>query len=197
MLQVEQAFLTLAKRTLPEREKRRQPYLQGGATIPLHPERGNIKPSSKDGVSNPIFMMSQTRSDQVRFTTADLELLPDHGDRYEIIDGELFVTRAPHWGHQKAIGNLYQELNTWSRETNLGEAGINPGLIFTDADNVIPDLVWASNERLAILLDEAGHLTAAPELIVQVLSPGADNERRDRDLKLRLFRCEVSKNTGL
>ena len=131
--------------------------------------------------------MNQTISDKVRWTTADLELLPDNGDRYEIIDGELFMTLAPHWGHQKAIGNLYQELNTWSRSTGFGEAGINPGLIFTEADNVIPDLVWASNERLAILLDAAGHLTAAPELIVEVLSPGADNERRDRDLKLRLY----------
>ena len=131
--------------------------------------------------------MSQTISDKVRWTTADLELLPDNGDRYEIIDGELFVTRAPHWGHQRAIGNLYQELNTWSRQTNLGQAGINPGLIFTEADNVIPDVVWASNERLALLLDEAGHLTGAPELVVEVLSAGIDNERRDRDLKLRLY----------
>jgi hypothetical protein len=56
--------------------------------------------------------MNQTISDKVRWTTADLELLPDNGDRYEIIDGELFMTLAPHWGHQKAIGNLYQELNT-------------------------------------------------------------------------------------
>jgi len=35
--------------------------------------------------------------------------------------------------------------------------------------------------------DKAGHLTAAPELIVEVLSPGAENQRRDRDLKLRLY----------
>lgn len=55
------------------------------------------------------------------------------------------------------------------------------------ADNVIPDVVWASHERLATLLDEAGHLTAAPELIVEVLFPGADNQRRDCDLKLRLY----------
>lgn len=38
--------------------------------------------------------MSQTS--QVRWTTADLELLPDNGNRYEIVDGELFVTGAPH-----------------------------------------------------------------------------------------------------
>ncbi|MEG4119982.1 hypothetical protein QUA43_21255 [Microcoleus sp. N9_B4] len=44
--------------------------------------------------------MSQTISDKVRWTTADLELLPDNGDRYEIIDGELFMTWAAHWNHQ-------------------------------------------------------------------------------------------------
>jgi Uma2 family endonuclease len=48
-------------------------------------------------------------------------------------------------------------------------------------------VVWASNERLAVLLDNAGHLTAAPELIVEVLSSGAENERRDREAKLKLY----------
>ncbi|MEG4214690.1 Uma2 family endonuclease [Microcoleus sp. Pol14C6] len=131
--------------------------------------------------------MNQTISDKVRWTTADLELLPDNGDRYEIIEGELFVTRSTHWGHQQTCGRFFSVLDTWSMSAGLGRAAINPGLIFTDADNVIPDVVWASNERLDILLDEAGHLTAAPELIVEVLSPGTDNERRDRDLKLRLY----------
>jgi len=37
------------------------------------------------------------------------------------------------------------------------------------------------------LLDEAGHLTAAPELVVEVLSPGKKNERRDREAKLKLY----------
>jgi Uma2 family endonuclease len=57
----------------------------------------------------------------------------------------------------------------------LSQAAINPGIIFTDTDNVIPDVVWGSTERLAVLLDNAGHLTAAPELIVKVLSSGSDN----------------------
>ena len=35
--------------------------------------------------------MSQSIQDRVRWTTADIELLPHNGDRYEIIDGELFV----------------------------------------------------------------------------------------------------------
>jgi Uma2 family endonuclease len=73
--------------------------------------------------------MSQT-TDEIRWTTADLELLPDNGNRYEIIDGELFVTRAPHWEHQRTCGNIFQELNTWSRETGLGRSAIAPGLFF-------------------------------------------------------------------
>lgn len=52
---------------------------------------------------------------------------------------------------------------------------------------MIPDVVWISKERLATSLDESGHLTVAPELIVEVLSPGTDNERRDRETKLKLY----------
>jgi Uma2 family endonuclease len=42
-------------------------------------------------------------------------------------------------------------------------------------------------KRLAVLLDNAGHLTAAPELVVEVLSSDAENERRDREAKLKLY----------
>ncbi|MEM7553093.1 MAG: Uma2 family endonuclease [Cyanobacteria bacterium P01_A01_bin.84] len=131
--------------------------------------------------------MSQSTDERVHWTIADIELLPDNGNRYEIIDGELFVTRAPHWKHQKTCTQTASVLNQWSELTGLGEAVINPGMIFTDADNVIPDVVWVSKERLSILLDEAGHLTAAPELIIEVLSEGVENQRRDREAKLKLY----------
>lgn len=132
--------------------------------------------------------MSQTITERVRWTTADIDLLANNdGTRYEIIDGELFVTRSPHWMHQETCGNIYSELQNWSRAKGLGRATINPGIIFTDSDNVIPDVAWASNERLAILLDDAGHLTGAPELVVEVLSPGAEQERRDKEAKLKLY----------
>jgi Uma2 family endonuclease len=130
--------------------------------------------------------MSQT-TDCVRWTTADLDLFPDNGNRYEIIDGELFVTRAPHWKHQKAASRTGTALDTWSEQTGLGETVQAPGIIFSDSDNVIPDLVWISRDRLAAGLDEAGHLTIAPDLVVEVLSAGAENERRDREAKLKLY----------
>ena len=131
--------------------------------------------------------MSQPLTERLRWTTSDLELLPDNGNRYEIIDGELFVTKAPHWKHQLTCGRIFSALDAWSQSTKSGQAAINPGIIFTDTDNVIPDVVWASNERLAVLLNNAGHLTAAPELVVEVLSPGTENQRRDREAKLKLY----------
>ena len=123
----------------------------------------------------------------MQWTTADLDLLPEDDRRYEIINGELIVTRAPHWQHQNLCGRFYAALDQWCYETGLGEAAIAPGLVFEDGNNVIPDIAWASNERLADSLDEAGHLIAAPELIIEILSPGEQNEKRDRDLKLRLY----------
>ena len=127
------------------------------------------------------------RLDRIHWTSADLDLLPESSNRYEIIDGELFVTRASHWGHQKTTGNVSSELRNWSVTTGLGEAVQGPGLIFSDADNVIPDLVWISQERLTNGLDQSGHLIIAPELVVEVLSAGAENERRDREAKLKLY----------
>ncbi len=132
--------------------------------------------------------MSQVAINSIRWTSADLELLEaDEWKRYEIVDGELFVTRAPHIGHQDAIGQIYTELLLWSRATGLGKPFITPGVIFTDADNVIPDVIWISQQRLAMILDDEGHLTGTPELIVEVLSPGSTNERRDREAKLKLY----------
>ena len=122
------------------------------------------------------------------WTTADLEALEyDEWHRYEIINGELFVTRAPHWNHQKTCTNVTIALGNWSNTSGLGEVVATPGIIFSDADNVIPDVVWASQETLENYLDEKGHLISAPELIIEVLSEGKSNERRDNKIKLDLY----------
>ncbi|MEM8642536.1 MAG: Uma2 family endonuclease [Cyanobacteria bacterium P01_G01_bin.54] len=128
--------------------------------------------------------LSATR---VRWTVQDLEGLPENGNRYEIIDGELFVTRAPHWNHQDVAGKIYIALHLWSQQSGLGQASFTPGIIFTQNDSVIPDVVWVSNDRLAQLLDDAGHLVGAPELVVEVLSLSEKDKKRDRETKLKLY----------
>lgn len=75
----------------------------------------------------------------------------------------------------------------WSEEGRTGVALIAPGLVFSDGDDVGPDVVWVSHERMAGAIDKAGHFTRAPELVVEVLSPGTRNEYRDRQAKLKLY----------
>ena len=123
-----------------------------------------------------------------RYTSADLESLPDvEGVRYEIIGGELHVSTAPGWHHQYASDQARMALQLWNDRTGRGLAVSGPGVIFADDDDVIPDVVWISRGRLATGLDHAGHLRVAPELVVEVLSPGSANVRRDREKKLDLY----------
>ena len=126
-------------------------------------------------------------STTTRWTSADLESLPDDGTRYEIIDGELYMSKQPHFYHQDICGLLLVALSNWNKETKLGRVVMAPGLIFAEDDDVAPDLVWVSNDRLIECLKADGKLHDAPELIVEVLSPGRANERRDREAKLKLY----------
>ena len=124
----------------------------------------------------------------LRWTIRDLEAYPiEEGKRYEIIDGELFVTTQPHWSHQDFCLNLAVELRLWIRPSGQGAVQLAPGVIFDDENAVAPDLVWVSAERLSLILGDDGKLHGAPDLVVEVLSPGTTNTRRDREVKLRLY----------
>src|SRR5262245_41852954 len=121
------------------------------------------------------------------FTSTDLLLLSDEGKRYEVIEGELYVSKQPHWHHQYTCGRLFRFLDEWNERTRLGLVNAAPGVIFADDDDVAPDVVWVSMEKLAAALDPDGRLHAAPEIAVEVLSPGSTNTRRDRDAKRKLY----------
>jgi Uma2 family endonuclease len=123
----------------------------------------------------------------VRWNVSDLELLPDDGKRREIIDGELFVSTQPHFYHQLVSTNVVSVLLRWNDQNDLGFIVEAPGVVFSPEDAVAPDLIWLSRARFGEALDPSGHLRIAPELVVEILSQGAANERRDREAKLKLY----------
>jgi Uma2 family endonuclease len=128
--------------------------------------------------------MSITR----RYTIAELEqMTPQNGERLELIDGELFVSRAPSWEHQYASGRIQVALANWAEETGVGTTLPTPGIVYSMESSVIPDVVWTSWDRLRAARDGSGHFTQSPELVVEVMSPGTDSVRRDRVTKLRLY----------
>lgn len=123
----------------------------------------------------------------LHWTSRDLELLPDDGNRYEIIDGELYVAKQPDWQHQLVCFQLGFVLETWNERSHAGFVNLTPGIIFADDSNVVPDVIWISQERLKAVLHRDGKLHNAPELVIEVLSPGTENERRDREVKVKLY----------
>ena len=119
-------------------------------------------------------------------TIEDLEAMPDDGNRYEIIEGELFVSRSPGLTHQIVSDNIVVLIRNFLELQPLGIAVSTPGLILSQYSGVIPDIVYFSNEsRERVVSGE--RLTSAPDLVIEILSRGSDNIRRDRVAKRQLY----------
>jgi len=117
-------------------------------------------------------------------TAADLELMPDDGNRYELVEGELIVTRAPGVPHQLVVSNLILLIGPYLSRNPIGRIIPAPGVIFDEYNSVIPDIVFLTNEQIG----RAGpHIYEAPELAVEIVSPGKENARRDRVVKLQVY----------
>ena len=75
-------------------------------------------------------------------TIADIDSMPEDGNRYELIEGELFVSRAPSLIHQRTVRNVVFLFTQYLRDNPVGEILPGPGVIFSDFSGVIPDLVY-------------------------------------------------------
>jgi len=119
-------------------------------------------------------------------TIDDLDAMPDDGNRYEVIEGELIVSRAANLIHQSVSRNLIVDIENYLLQNPIGAVWATPGVIFSEFSGVIPDLVFVSNERRGEIASEE-RITGAPDLVVEIVSPGAENERRDRITKRQLY----------
>ncbi len=123
----------------------------------------------------------------LHWTIDDVELLPDDGSWYEVIDGELYVSEHLDIFHQIVGTHIASSLELWNTDVRHGLTVLAPGIIFTDTNAVVPDVIWISNERCATALYPDGKLHSCPELVVEILSPGSENRKRDRQTKLKLY----------
>ena len=120
------------------------------------------------------------------WTVEDLEHLPDDGQRYEVLDGELLVTPAPTLDHQDAIARLHLLLAPYLAEQRCGHAVLAPAdVVFSPRRGVQPDLfvIPLADGRRPKRVDPRRVLLA-----VEVLSPST--ARVDRVMKRRVYREE-------
>lgn len=117
------------------------------------------------------------------YTAEDVRSLPDDGNRYETVHGELLVTPAPRLWHQEVCGRLYAALRAYLEQNPVGHVMASPADISWGPDILVqPDLFVAALDEVRTL-DWARVRTL--RLAVEVLSPST--ARYDRFTKRRLY----------
>ena len=121
--------------------------------------------------------------ESLRFTYEDYLLLPEDR-RYEIVDGELFLTPAPTPYHQTVAKRLGFLLDSYVEGGHLGEVFIAPcDVVLSRFDVLQPDVFFISAKRLSIIGEK--YISEAPDLVVEVLSPSTAD--RDQVAKAKQY----------
>jgi Uma2 family endonuclease len=119
-----------------------------------------------------------------KFTYEDLKLIPPDRNRYEIVDGELFVSPAPRTLHQIIVVNLLTTLNLYVRQHRLGRVFVAPYDVVLAPGTVLePDVLFVSTSRLHNIGGD--NLSGPPDLAVEVISEST--KRLDREVKLKQY----------
>lgn len=121
---------------------------------------------------------------QGQWTYANWETLPADGNRYEIIEGVLYMSTTPSNFHQWIITSLIQYIALPVKEQGIGFAFPAPiGLMMPGCDPVQPDFVLVLRDNAGIIHD--GKIRGTPDLIIEVQSPG--NVSYDEKVKLPAY----------
>ena len=88
--------------------------------------------------------------------------------------------------HQIIVKNLIASIQRYLDQHPAGIVVPGSGVIFTDFSGVIPDIVFISNQRRDEIAS-GERITSAPNLVIEIVSPGPENDRRDRIVKRQLY----------
>jgi Uma2 family endonuclease len=106
-----------------------------------------------------------------KLTKAEFWAIADAADiTYELIDGVAIAKMSPKYFHSRSTGKLYGILNEWA--VNFGRVGIEWAIDLTDDFTPVPDLLYISFDRLPATWEENTACPIAPELAIEVISPG-------------------------
>ena len=117
-----------------------------------------------------------------RWTLEEVHSLPDDGNKYELVRGELFVTPPPSYEHETIAARLTDILGPFVRKQGLGLVYRPRAVLRFEGSEVEPDLMVRARHR-----DPKGSWDNAPVpiLIVEIIS--GSTRRRDHGPKRDLY----------
>lgn len=108
------------------------------------------------------------------------EQLPDDGNRYEVIDGVLYITTSPSSFHQWIIRMLDRHFGTPAEQRGELYVYTAPiGLLMPGCAPVQPDFLLVRRANAGIIADR--RIRGVPDLIAEVLS--LSNAEQDTEIK--------------
>jgi Uma2 family endonuclease len=116
-----------------------------------------------------------------QWTIEEVHSLPDDGNKYELVRGELFVTPPPNYDHETIAARLTRILDPYVESQHLGLLFHPRAVLRLDGSEVEPDLMVRASTSTKNLDWE---LAPIPILVVEILSPST--RRRDH-LQKRSF----------
>jgi Uma2 family endonuclease len=105
------------------------------------------------------------------WTYEEYAALPDDGNRYEVLDGEVLVTPSPSPHHQRVLFRLARCLHDYVERHGLGEVFMDVDVLFAKGQFLRPDLVFIPADRSDGV--SVRGIELAPGLVVEVPSPGS------------------------
>lgn len=124
-----------------------------------------------------------TDSVKTRMTAAEYLELPETNTPMQLIDGEVIVSPSPVPLYQHIVGRIFRLIAARADERG-GTGFFAPIDVQLDEHNIVqPDVLYLAPETQCIEGDK--HLIGAPDLVVEVLSPGTAKE--DKRTKFRLY----------
>jgi len=110
------------------------------------------------------------KTSKQKYTYQDYLKLPDDGNRYEIISGDLIMPPAPNTIHQKVALKIEYELLKFNDKEIKGELFHAPyDVVMSDMNVVQPDILFVKTENSGIITDK--NIDGSPDLIIEILSP--------------------------
>lgn len=147
--------------------------------------RARPKPRVVRRAKSSAAVLTSEYPEQGKWTYDDWARLPDDRTRYEVIDGELYMTPPPSILHQSASVRLLTKMSNFVESRGLGIVFSAPlGVRLPNQPvPVQPDIVFVSSARKAIIGKE--YVEGVPDLVVEILSPS--NWMYDRHEKFDLY----------
>ena len=117
-------------------------------------------------------------------TYHEYALLPQDRNRYEVLDGELYMTPSPSCHHQAVVTHLGSTLLQHVLAHGLGMVFVAPlDVVLTETNILQPDILFLRAGRVPPKASK--NITVAPDLVVEVVSPASMEQ--DREITMQVY----------